>query len=461
VVEVEAVLRVSPGGPDRGGGSPPERACRRAGVSASNMSKSDIAISVKGLSKAYTISHNAPRRATFGETVMKRLRSPFARPETETFWALKDVDFEVKKGEVVGIIGRNGAGKSTLLKILSRITEPTSGRIELFGRVGSLLEVGTGFHPELTGRENIYLNGAVLGMRRQEISNRFDEIVEFAEVEQFLDTPVKRYSSGMYVRLAFAVAAHLDPEILIVDEVLAVGDPQFQKKCIGKLSSVASDQGRTVLVVSHNLGTLSSLCPNAIWLKGGRLNCVGASKEIVRDYLCEDTETSGCRVWKHADTPPSDVRLSKLAVIDDIGIFRSTIDSQQSFAIECSYEVLKELQDLRVAIRLLTADGIHVLTSSNQDAQNLTRPIRKGHYVSRCIIPGNLLNSGSYFVTISADVPFVRGLFTLEQAIRFDVENTGGVTGKYPERWPGVVCPKLSWSVNLESKTQPESGRFE
>src|SRR4051794_37460451 len=212
------------------------------------MSSGDIAVSVRGLSKAYTIAHNAERQVTLAEQMLQRLRNPFKRAQTETFWALKDVDFDIKKGDVVGIIGRNGAGKSTLLKVLSRITQPTAGEIDLYGRVGSLLEVGTGFHPELTGRENIYLNGAILGMSRREIDREFDAIVEFAGIEQFLDTPVKRYSSGMYVRLAFAVAAHLDPEILIIDEVLAVGDLEFQNKCLGKMKDVATS-GRTVLFV--------------------------------------------------------------------------------------------------------------------------------------------------------------------------------------------------------------------
>jgi lipopolysaccharide transport system ATP-binding protein len=262
------------------------------------MSQSDIAISVNGLSKAYTISHNAPRRATFGETLMNRLRSPFRRVERETFWALKDVDFEIKKGEVVGIIGRNGAGKSTLLKILSRITEPTSGRIELFGRVGSLLEVGTGFHQELTGRENIFLNGAILGMTRAEIKKEFDAIVAFADVERFLDTPVKRYSSGMYVRLAFAVAAHLNPQILIVDEVLAVGDSDFQRKCLGKMKEVALG-GRTVLFVSHNMGSISTLCHKGILLSSGQVMKLGSVEDAVANYL-----RAGIGTEFHPETGP-------------------------------------------------------------------------------------------------------------------------------------------------------------
>jgi lipopolysaccharide transport system ATP-binding protein len=261
------------------------------------MSHKDIAISIRQLSKAYVISHQTNgtgrRRPTFRDVVTDRLRHPLRKTPKETFWALKDVNIEIKKGEVVGIIGRNGAGKSTLLKILSRITKPTDGEIDVYGRVGSLLEVGTGFHSELTGRENIYLNGAILGMRRAEITRQFDAIVDFAGVEQFLDTPVKRYSSGMYVRLAFAVAAHLNPEILIVDEVLAVGDIEFQRKCLGKMKDVAIG-GRTVLFVSHNMAAMQTLCQSGVYLKAGRVMQQGTIDQIVSDYLSND---SG---WKKA-----------------------------------------------------------------------------------------------------------------------------------------------------------------
>jgi lipopolysaccharide transport system ATP-binding protein len=242
------------------------------------------AISVRGLSKSYTIAHNRERHTTLAEAIVSRIKHPIQRPSTETFWALRDVSFDIQSGEVVGIIGRNGAGKSTLLKILSRITEPTEGEIDVYGRIGSLLEVGTGFHQELTGRENIFLNGAILGMRRAEIQRQFDAIIDFAGVEQFLDTPVKRYSSGMYVRLAFAVAAHLNPEILIVDEVLAVGDSEFQKKCLGKMKDVASG-GRTVLFVSHQMQAISTLCSKAIFMHGGRVDFIGPTADGIARYL--------------------------------------------------------------------------------------------------------------------------------------------------------------------------------
>jgi lipopolysaccharide transport system ATP-binding protein len=250
------------------------------------MSSSDIAISVRGLSKVYTINHDGLKKPSFREVVVDKVKHPFRKAKTEQFWALKDVSFEVKKGDVVGIIGRNGAGKSTLLKILSRIVEPTSGEVDLYGRVGSLLEVGTGFHPELTGRENVFLNGAILGMRRAEIKRQFDAIVDFAEVERFLDTPVKRYSSGMYVRLAFAVAAHLNPEVLIVDEVLAVGDANFQRKCLGKMREVATG-GRTVLFVSHTMSAVQTLCTRAVLLKAGSVQMDREVHTVIAQYQQE------------------------------------------------------------------------------------------------------------------------------------------------------------------------------
>src|SRR5208337_3685091 len=253
------------------------------------MSSKDLAVSVRGLSKSYVIAHNWNRPTNFRAVIVDRIRHPLGngRQGHETFWALKDVDFEIERGGVIGIIGRNGAGKSTLLKILSRITWPTTGEIDIYGRVSSLLEVGTGFHAELTGRENIFLNGSILGMPRRDIKRKFDEILDFAGIEQFLDTPVKRYSSGMYVRLAFAVAAHLDPEILIVDEVLAVGDAQFQRKCLGKMKEVASGRGRTVLLVSHNMASIATLAQQCLFLDQGRVVAFGPTDEIIDQYMAQ------------------------------------------------------------------------------------------------------------------------------------------------------------------------------
>ena len=303
------------------------------------MSSSDIALSVRGLGKSYTIAHGREHHVTLAEALLARMKNPLKRLSTETFWALRDISFEIKKGEVVGVIGRNGAGKSTLLKVLSRITEPTTGEIDVYGRIGSLLEVGTGFHPELTGRENIYLNGAILGMSRPEISRQFDAIVEFAGVERFLDTPVKRYSSGMYVRLAFAVAAHLRSEILIVDEVLAVGDTAFQRKCLGKMQDVASD-GRTVLLVSHQMSSIHELCSSALLLDQGRLVGYGAPDEFIAKY--RDLVLGG-----KSDRPLRDrrdrsgtgaIRLTGFAVRDSGGRPLEVVPSGQDIIFCFDYE---------------------------------------------------------------------------------------------------------------------------
>ncbi|MGE0877279.1 MAG: ABC transporter ATP-binding protein [Acidimicrobiia bacterium] len=306
---------------------------------------SDVAIAARGVGKAYTIRHQDEHHITLAESVLSRVRHPFQRQEKEQFWALKDVSFDVKQGEVLGIIGRNGAGKSTLLKILSRITAPTTGSVELYGRVGSLLEVGTGFHPELTGRENIYLNGAILGMRKSEINRQFDEIVDFAGVEKFLDTPVKRYSSGMYVRLAFAVAAHLRTEILIVDEVLAVGDAEFQKKCLGKMGEVAHD-GRTVLLVSHNADTIRALSSVALLLHGGGLSAFGCPDSVLIAYA-ESSHSVIKNARRHDFGLTGDVRFLTTHTNATVGLGES-IDVEVGTAVSVpeSYAILFVFHDL-------------------------------------------------------------------------------------------------------------------
>lgn len=347
---------------------------------------SDIAISVQNLSKRYRIGRKEQVPDTFVGTLTSWLKSPFenyrqlhklsdfnddpldrqgretgATPE-DVLYALRDVSFDIKKGEVVGIIGRNGAGKSTLLKILSRITEPTSGRVEVHGRVASLLEVGTGFHPELTGRENIYLNGTILGMRKAEIDRKFDEIVAFSEIEKFLDTPVKRYSSGMYVRLAFAVAAHLEPEILIVDEVLAVGDVAFQKKCIGKMEAVSRREGRTVLFVSHNLQSIRQLCSTAVFMAGGRVQTTGPCAKVLEAYhqaLSGPLPTA---------VPPPPPELADRAFAT--GVTVETLDGQhpsafavgQPWRVRVAFKVVRPQADFVVAVGLVSADGSPVQT---------------------------------------------------------------------------------------------------
>jgi lipopolysaccharide transport system ATP-binding protein len=359
-------------------------------------------------------------------------------------WALKDVSFEVKRGEVLGIIGRNGAGKSTLLKILSRITDPTSGRAIMRGRVGSLLEVGTGFHPELTGRENIFLNGAILGMKKKEIEVKFDEIVAFAEVERFIDTPVKRYSSGMYVRLAFAVAAHLDPEILLVDEVLAVGDAGFQKKCLGKMGEVAH-AGRTVLFVSHNMGAITRLCGRALLLDGGQMEMHDKTEAVVSHYLLSDISRDGERIWKDGLANPGVVefRFKAARILNADGYVTSSLDVRMPFRVEMEYEIVEPVRSCQLAINFMTSDGLIVFQSFDSD-KNDVEPLRKpGIYTSTCHVPGNLLNTGQYVLTIYADLWNERVLAMCENALRFDIQNTE-IVGPYPVRY-GYVRPVLEW----------------
>lgn len=316
------------------------------------MSSKDLAISVRDLSKRYTLVHRG------GGAEMGRRGNPFRRTEREAFWALRDVDFTVGRGEVMGIIGRNGAGKSTLLKILSRITAPTTGRIEIYGRVGSLLEVGTGFHPELTGRENVYLNGAILGMNRREIDRKFDEIVDFAGVEKFLDTPVKRYSSGMYVRLAFGVAAHLHPEILIVDEVLAVGDAAFQKKCLGKMQDVAGE-GRTVLFVSHNMGSMRQLCSRGIWMSGGQVAAEGTIDECIGHYLTNlHQELDRNTVRGASGLSESDhLRLSRVVLKNRSGEPTTTFHPGEDLVVEVHYHAPRRIYNPHLWIAITSQFG--------------------------------------------------------------------------------------------------------
>ena len=318
----------------------------------------------------------------------------------EAFWALRNVSFEVPQGEVLGIIGRNGAGKSTLLKVLSRITEPTEGRVRIRGRVASLLEVGTGFHPELTGRENVFLNGAVLGMSRAEIRKKFDEIVAFAEVEKFLDTPVKHYSSGMYVRLAFAVAAHLEPEILIVDEVLAVGDAQFQKKCLGKIGSVAKE-GRTVLVVSHSMPTVQRLCSSAILLEQGRIHCTGVPKDVCPAYLAAASKGNGF-CWKRGNPPTDKPHFLTISLCDHAGKPLESLSTAMAPSVVMEYVIPKAYPFVQVGIGLLDANGDEIFGSC-ATGQRSTYPITCGDLSCDCILPGrdlhgqNLRYSGGPF----------------------------------------------------------------
>jgi lipopolysaccharide transport system ATP-binding protein len=407
---------------------------------------------VRGLSKSYQIAHNVERSTTMAEAVVRKLRSPFKRVEKETFWALSDVSFDIKKGEVVGVIGRNGAGKSTLLKILSRITEPTKGEIDLYGRVGSLLEVGTGFHPELTGRENIYLNGGILGMRRQEIERQFDAIVDFAEVAKFLDTPVKRYSSGMYVRLAFAVAAHLNSDILIVDEVLAVGDSEFQKKCLGKMQDVSHRQGRTVLFVSHSMSAIQQLCSRVLLLKSGAIDFDGSVSEGASRYL-SDASTARDGIFDLTDHPSRAAGMQK--IIKGLEIRsdhrRTTLltpDSTIEFRI--ALELPNEIAEPRVAVAIEDSFGRRITTMASYfGGQQL--PTLKGSATVVCRTGALNLGSGRYLVSVSVADKLTGLLDSIDMAGWIDVEwNNNFGNGEHYKPVYGPILRESRWEISNE-----------
>jgi lipopolysaccharide transport system ATP-binding protein len=380
----------------------------------------------------------------------------------ETFWAIRNVSFSVQPGEVVGIIGRNGAGKSTLLKILSRITDPTEGRVTLRGRVGSLLEVGTGFHPELTGRENIFLNGAILGMARHETRQRFDEIVAFAEIDRFLDTPVKHYSSGMYMRLAFAVAAHLEPEILLVDEVLAVGDASFQKKCLNKMESV-SRHGRTIFFVSHNMNAITRLCARAIMLDRGQIHEDGPAPQVVTTYLRSGLGTTASRRWDDASRAPGNaiVRLRSARAILEDGKVSEIFDIRQPIGLEMEYEVLQGGQVLTPNFHVFNEDGVCVCVVSDVSPAWQRKPKPIGHYRSVAWFPGNLLAEGMLVVRVALstmdplavhfDEPDVLA-FTIKDSLDGD-----SARGDFAGPMPGIVRPLLRWETTASNAGRMES----
>jgi lipopolysaccharide transport system ATP-binding protein len=410
------------------------------------------AITVDNLSKEYVIGERVDQADTLREQIASIFRPPALRvrekgkPRQERFWALKDVGFEVAPGEVVGIIGRNGAGKSTLLKILSRITEPTAGRAELCGRVSSLLEVGTGFHPELSGRENVFLNGALLGMSRREIAKKFDEIVAFSEIERFIDTPVKRYSSGMYVRLAFAVAAHLEPEILIVDEVLAVGDASFQKKCVGKMEDVGRE-GRTILFVSHNLGAVKSLCSRAILLQDGRMQFDGDVFGAVTRYTRLDIADVDIVGWDARNAPvlPS-ARLMEVGIIsggERVGVDLST---ERPIQIYARFLVTKEAM-IGTSVLLHNSDGLLLFSSlSNHEPCWHGKERPRGIYRNVCEIPGNYLAEGRYSVSIGFWEGRYESGIVEKEVLWFTTHAKGFVRGDLPYEIKGVVTmPLFPW----------------
>lgn len=332
-----------------------------------------------------------------------------AGPDGDSFWALKDVSFEVQPGEVLGIIGRNGAGKSTLLKVLSRITSPTEGRVEINGRVASLLEVGTGFHPELTGRENVFLNGAILGMTKAEIRSKFDEIITFAEIDKFIDTPVKRYSSGMYVRLAFAVAAHLEPEILIVDEVLAVGDAEFQKKCLGKMSEVAN-RGRTVLFVSHNMDAVRRLCSRGILLKGGQIQAAGSVDRIVNDYLSVAARYGSCSVIRYPEQPKDTFHIEQIQVLDRNGVPKQKVCTWDAVRFRVVFNSPREVKNGSVVLQISTTTGSRLLLASTKPDQSFPMTFHRGTNSIDCFIPQLMLSAGQYHVGASLAIPNIEFL---------------------------------------------------
>ncbi len=422
-------------------------------------------IKVQGLSKQYQIGEQVGSYDTLRDTLVEAIRAPFRRVRSSngqatdrTFWALRDVNFEMMPGEVLGVVGRNGAGKSTLLKILSRITEPTAGRVELFGRVASLLEVGTGFHAELSGRENIFLNGAILGMRKSEIERKFDEIVAFAEIERFIDTPVKRYSSGMYVRLAFAVAAHLEPEILIIDEVLAVGDTAFQKKCLGKISSVAR-QGRTVLFVSHNMIAVKAMCTRAILLQQGKLVDDGSPAHIVNNYLGAGRLSRAETLWPDPMDAPgtSAFRLSGVRVRNAAGEITSDLNSNEWFTIEVEYTNLEAGCSLGATILVFNSDGIHVFSSlSNLEPQWHGKGFPVGRFRSSCRVPENLLPDGRFDVSVLVWGNSYTISHREDCVVEFEVHQAAETRGDYFGNWSGLVRPLLEWKTEYLEEAEGE-----
>ena len=410
------------------------------------MSFDQPALSVRGVSKKYTIRHDRTAPTTLGEAVVRRIRNPFWKPECEDFWALRDVSFDVPRGEVLGLIGRNGAGKSTLLKILSRITEMTEGEVVLNGRVGSLLEVGTGFNQELTGRENVFLNGAILGMTRAEIRQQFDAIVAFSGVERFLDTPVKRYSSGMYVRLAFAVAAHLRTEILIVDEVLAVGDQEFQRQCLGKMRDVATD-GRTVLLVSHNMMAVSSLCTRAVMLERGRLVCVGTVDAAVARYASNDGASLEGDLRSRSDRSGSgEIRALSLAIRDARGERTNSVASGEPFEIVVEYQAKAELRDVAISIDIDQLDGTRLATLYSK-FRNETFPIKPGLGAFSCRVAGLPLRPDTYSLNV-----FIGGNHAIHDAVgramplEVAASDIYG-SGQLPDRNHGPLVNDFHWEI--------------
>jgi lipopolysaccharide transport system ATP-binding protein len=429
---------------------------------------SDIAIKVEGLGKQYrlgevgtgTISHDLNR----WWARMRGKEDPFAKVgeandrttkgNSDYVWALRDINFDVKAGEVLGIVGRNGAGKSTLLKILSKVTAPTIGNIKIKGRIASLLEVGTGFHPDLTGRENVYLNGAILGMSKGEINRKFDEIVDFSGVERYIDTPVKRYSSGMYVRLAFAVSAFLEPEILIVDEVLAVGDAEFQKKCLGRMENVSKNDGRTILFVSHNMAAVSNLCSTTAFMRNGTLHSIGPTERIIEEYISYGKTNSGQVV----ETEIVYTRRCSVAYFNEISVLSngeitSSVGIRNDVVVEVQYTITADGSVVYPSIHLLDNMGTVIFATFNGPSATVGldeyygKPLKKGRYTSQLVIPGNFLNEKTYSISAFLVPLDTQDLAIAEEVLSFSVTDTGDMRKEYGGDWTGLIRPKMAWNT--------------
>jgi lipopolysaccharide transport system ATP-binding protein len=438
---------------------------------------SDLAIRLENIGKLYRLGQTVGY-GTLRDSIAHMAAAPFHRLSKahsngtrtvkdgtsyshyhgpEYIWALKDISFKVKQGEAVAVIGSNGAGKSTLLKILSRITSPTTGYAEVHGRIGSLLEIGTGFHPELTGRENIYFNGSILGMKRDEIKRVFDQIVDFAGLEKFLDTPVKRYSSGMYVRLGFAVAAHLEPEIMVVDEVLAVGDAAFQKKCLGKMSDVIGG-GRTVIFVSHNMSAARTLCPRAILLNHGEIEMEGDSAKVIQHYLGTDRKMPSRVVWVGAQRPGNhSFKINSIALKSLDGSPSALLEISRGGYFEIDFEVIEERAQANFSLILQDADGEDLFSSVNNLEPNFFgKPLPSGRYITSCLLPGNLLGPGDFSITIIGSGAHWSDYFKLNTVLSFSTVDDGVLGKNYYGSYIGALRPKLEWNTQSYEENAKE-----
>lgn len=430
---------------------------------------SDVAIRVEHLGKQYrlgeigtgTLSHDLNR----WWAKLRGKEDPFARigdvndrttkGSSDYVWSLRDVSFDVKEGEVLGIIGRNGAGKSTLLKVLSKVTSPTTGRIKVKGRIASLLEVGTGFHPELTGRENIFLNGAILGMTKTEIRGKFDEIVDFSGVERYIDTPVKRYSSGMYVRLAFAVAAFLEPEILIVDEVLAVGDAEFQKKCLGRMQDVSRNDGRTVLFVSHNMAAVSNLCSTSLFMRNGTLQSQGPTDQIIEEYISFGKQNSGQILEADIEYARrcSKAHFNSISTVYNDEI-TSSVNIRHEVAVDIDYTITEDNAIVYPSVHLLDTMGTCIFATFNGESANIGvdeffgKPLKKGRYRARLVIPGNFLNEKTYAISAFLVPLDMNDMAAAPEVLTFNVTDTGEMRKEYGGDWIGLIRPRMMWRTH-------------